>query len=169
MASGRGWRAFAVWLVLALGVTGVDLLTKAWVLATFKSTVAVLPSLNLVLVHNPGAAFGLLATAGGWQRWFFIVAGVAIAAFVAEWLRRTARTGRPWLSAGLALVLGGALGNLWDRVVRGSVVDFIDVHYGPYHWPAFNVADAAITVGAAILVLVSFRADSEGGARERNG
>ena len=167
MAGRTRSRAFAAWLALAAAVTGADLLTKAWVLAALQKPVAILPSLNLVLVHNPGAAFGLLARAGGWQRWFFIVATVAIAGFVAEWLRRTAGTGRPWLAGGLALVLGGALGNLFDRVTRGAVVDFIDVYYGRYHWPAFNVADAAITAGAVILVLASFRAGPAGEATDR--
>ena len=159
MAAGRGRGAFAGWLASAAGLVAIDQIAKAWVLAELTGTIAVLPSLNLVLVHNPGAAFGLLAQAGGWQRWFFIVAGVVIAVFITEWLRRSARTGRPWLCAGLALVLGGAFGNLWDRLARGAVVDFIDVYYGRYHWPAFNVADAAITIGALILVLASFRGD----------
>ena len=166
MSVGRGRNAFGGWLAGAAGLAAVDQLTKEWALAALKGAVAILPSLNLVLVHNPGAAFGLLSQAGGWQRWFFIAAGLAIGVFVAVWLRRAARSGRGWLSAGLCLVLGGALGNVWDRIVRGAVVDFIDVHYGRYHWPAFNVADAAITVGAAILILASFRgAAADGGPR----
>ena len=159
MAAGRRRRAFAGWLALAAGLAAVDQLTKEWVLAELTGTVAIVPSLNLVLVYNPGAAFGLLSQAGGWQRWFFIAAGVVIAVFISEWLRRSARTGQPWLCTGLALVLGGAFGNLWDRLAKGAVVDFIDVYYGRYHWPAFNVADAAITTGALILVLASFLGD----------
>ena len=163
-AESVGRRAFAGWLTTAAGVTGLDQLTKGWALAALEGEVAILPSLNLVLVHNPGAAFGLLSQAGGWQRWFFIAAGIAIGCFVAVWLRRAARSGRRWLPAGLSLVLGGALGNLWDRIARGAVVDFIDVYYGRFHWPAFNVADAAISVGAAILILVSLFGGAEEGA-----
>lgn len=167
MAAGRtGRRAFAAWLAGAVGLAAVDQLTKVWALTALKGVVALLPSLNLVLVHNPGAAFGLFSQAGGWQRWFFIAAGLAIGSFVAVWLRRAARSGSRWLPAGLCLVLGGALGNLWDRIVRGAVVDFIDVYYGRFHWPAFNVADAAISVGAAILILSSFfGGDGDGAAR----
>ena len=149
--------AYTAWLSGAVALAAVDQLAKEWALAALKDPVSLLPSLNLVLVHNPGAAFGFLSQAGGWQRWFFIAAGLAIGAFVAVWLGRCVRSGRRWLSAGLCLVLGGALGNLWDRIVRGAVVDFIDVYYGRFHWPAFNVADAAITVGAAILILTSLR------------
>ena len=154
MVGAAGRRAFLAWLAAAAGVIVLDRLTKEWALAALDGPmVAVLPFLNLVLVHNPGAAFGFLAAAGGWQRWFFIVVGCAIAVFIAVWLWRAAR-GRPrWLPLALALVLGGAVGNLWDRFERGAVVDFIDLHYGPYHWPAFNVADAAITIGAAMLVI----------------
>ena len=165
-AGGTGRRAFAAWLAGAAGLAAVDQLTKEWALAALKGEVALLPWLNLVLVHNPGAAFGLLSQAGGWQRWFFIAAGVVIAVFVTGWLWRAARSGG-WLPAGLALVLGGALGNLWDRIVRGAVVDFVDVYYGRFHWPAFNVADAAISVGAAILILVSFFGDAREGAPRR--
>ena len=165
-AGGTGRHAFAAWLAGAAGLAAVDQLTKEWALAALKDEVALLPWLNLVLVHNPGAAFGLLSQAGGWQRWFFIAAGVVIAGGVAVWLRRAARSGG-WLPAGLSLVLGGALGNLWDRIVRGAVVDFVDVYYGRFHWPAFNVADAAISVGAAILILVSFFGDAGEGAARR--
>ncbi len=165
-AGGTGRRAFAAWLAGAAGLAAVDQLTKEWALAALKDEVALLPWLNLVLVHNPGAAFGLLSQAGGWQRWFFIAAGVVISGGVAVWLRRAARSGG-WLPAGLSLVLGGALGNLWDRIARGAVVDFVDVYYGRFHWPAFNVADAAISVGAAILILVSFFGDAREGAPRR--
>ena len=163
MLAGAGRNAFAAWLAGAAAIAAVDQLAKEWALAALTTPVAVLPSLNLILVHNPGAAFGLLAQAGGWQRWFFIVAGVAIGVFVAMWLRRCARSRRRWQAAALCLVLGGAAGNLWDRIVRGTVVDFIDIYYGRYHWPTFNVADSAITVGATILVLASFF----GGADDR--
>lgn len=163
MAAGSvGRRAFAGWLTTAAGVAGLDQLTKAWALAALDGVVPVLPFLNFVLVHNPGAVFGLLARAGGWQRWMFVVAGAAAAAFIVVWLRRT-RADERWLPAGLALVLGGAIGNLWDRIVRGAVVDFIHLHQGRYHWPAFNVADSAITAGVVIIVLISFR----GGPAER--
>ena len=165
-AGGTGRRAFAAWLAGAAGLAAVDQLTKEWALAALKDEVALLPWLKLVLVHNPGAAFGLLSQAGGWQRWFFIAAGVVIAGGVAVWLRRAARSGG-WLPAGLSLVLGGALGNLWDRIVRGAVVDFVDVYYGRFHWPAFNVADAAISVGAVILIHVSFFSDAGEGAARR--
>ena len=163
MPAGSERRAFAGWLTGAAGLAVVDQATKEWALAALKEPVAALPSLNLILVHNPGAAFGFLSQAGGWQRWFFIAAGVAIGVFVAVWLGRATRSGQRWMSAGLSLVLGGALGNVWDRIVRGAVVDFIDVYYGRWHWPAFNVADAAISVGAAILILSAFF----GGAEDR--
>lgn len=157
MPAGAGRRAFAGWLAGAAGLAAIDQATKEWALAAFKEPVAVLPSLNLVLVHNPGAAFGFLSRAGGWQRWFFIAVGLAIGVFVAVWLWRAVRAGQRWAPAGLCLVLGGALGNVWDRIVRGAVVDFIDVYYGTWHWPAFNVADTAITVGAALVILAAFR------------
>ena len=169
MSNGTGRRAFAGWLAGAAGLGVVDQTVKEWALVALDRPLAVLPSLNFVLVHNPGAAFGFLSQAGGWQRWFFIATGIAIGAFVAVWLWRAVRAGRRWTSAGLSLVLGGAIGNVWDRIARGAVVDFIDVYYGAWHWPAFNVADAAITMGAALVILAAFRGDAEEGAGRSGG
>ena len=153
-------RRFACWLGLALAVAVLDQFTKELALAGLQRPIALLPSLNLVLVLNPGAAFGLLARAGGWQQWFLTGVAGAISAFILVWLWRTP-SGSRLLPASLALVLGGAAGNLVDRVMRGAVVDFIDVYYGRFHWPAFNVADSAITVGVALLVLSSLRGREE--------
>ncbi len=144
------------WLVLALVLVVADQVTKAWVLAALTpyEPIAVTPFFNLVLVHNTGAAFSLLADAGGWQRWFFVVLTVVIAAVVTVWLVRSARHQRATPLA-LALVLGGAIGNLIDRLRFGHVIDFLDFHAGGWHWPAFNLADSAITCGAVLLVVLA--------------
>jgi signal peptidase II len=113
------------------------------------------PGLNLTLVRNTGAAFSLLRDAGGWQRWFFVVLAVVIAVAIVIWLFRLPAR-RNWLGCALAFVLGGALGNLWDRVNLGYVIDFIDVYYAHWHWPAFNLADSAITAGAVMLIIDAF-------------
>ncbi len=153
------------WLALAGGVIVLDQATK--VLATsMLSThqpVAVTPFLNLTLTHNTGAAFSLLSDAGGWQRWFFSILSLAVSVFIVVWLARLPGRQR-WLSCALALVLGGALGNLWDRLVRGAVVDFIDVYYRTWHWPAFNVADSAITVGVVMLLISILREETPSAA-----
>jgi signal peptidase II len=115
----------------------------------------VTPFFNLVLMHNSGAAFSFLADAGGWQRWFFTVVAIAICAAIIVMLRRHHRNAT--LALALALVLGGALGNLWDRLTLGHVVDFVQLHAAGYYWPAFNVADSAITVGVALLIWDSLR------------
>jgi signal peptidase II len=146
------WR----WLWLAAGVVIADLATKAWVTATFREgqELPVTSFFSLVLAYNTGAAFSFLAGAGGWQRWFFT--GIAVAASVLlVWMLR--RGGSRLLSLGLTLILGGALGNLWDRVTLGRVTDFLLFHYAGWSWPAFNIADSAITVGAACIILDSFR------------
>jgi signal peptidase II len=145
------------WLWLSAIVVVLDLATKALVSDTFRygEVREVLPFFNLVLVHNTGAAFSFLAQAGGWQRWFFTVVAVAISA-VLVWMLRKPDTNR-LLSCGLALVLGGALGNLYDRVTLGYVVDFVQLHAGGWYFPAFNVADSAITVGVVLLIWDSLR------------
>jgi signal peptidase II len=150
------WR----WLVLAAAVIVLDLATKAWVVSAFREgqEMPVTGFFSLVLAYNTGAAFSFLADHDGWQRWLFT--GIAIVASVfLVWMLR--RGGHRTLMCGLALILGGALGNLWDRVMEGRVTDFLLFHYAGWSWPAFNVADSAITVGAAMLILDSFR--KEGG------
>ena len=144
--------AWTRWLALSAAVVALDLATKAWVSAVFAPGEGrdVTSFLRIVLVYNKGAAFSFLADAGGWQRWFFTAIAIVIAAAIVVALRRQHR--EPLVAAALALVLGGALGNLWDRLTLGRVVDFILLHAGGYAWPAFNVADSAITVGVAILV-----------------
>ena len=129
----------------------------------------VTPFMNIVLWHNPGAAFSFLAGAGGWQRWFFVGVTLAVSAVLLVMLRRSG--GNRLLAAALALVLGGAAGNLWDRLTLGHVVDFIQVHAAGYYWPAFNVADSAITVGVALILwdgLREARAARGAGARRES-
>jgi signal peptidase II len=150
----RGWTR---WLVLSAVVIALDLATKAWVSSAFTlgESLRITPFFNLVLAHNTGAAFSFLADAGGWQRWFFTAVAVAISVALVVMLRRHADN--PLLECALALVLGGALGNLHDRVTLGHVVDFVQLHAGGYYFPAFNVADSAITVGVVLLVWDSLR------------
>lgn len=147
------------WLGLALLVVGLDQATKwlATAALNLHQPVPVLPSFNLTLMHNTGAAFSLLSQAGGWQRWFFVALGVGVSVAILWWLKSPGSRDRAWLCTALALVLGGALGNVIDRVAYGYVVDFIQVYYDRFYWPAFNVADSAITVGAVMLVIDSLR------------
>jgi len=148
------------WLWLSLAVIVVDQGSKALAesLLAIHEPVAVLPFFDLFLTYNLGAAFSFLSNAGGWQRWLFVILSSGVSVFIVLWLRRVPR-GEKTLACALALVLGGALGNLIDRVLRpgGGVVDFIDIYYGTWHWPAFNVADSAISIGAAILVWSALR------------
>lgn len=146
-------RSNAYWLVLSALVIALDQWTKALVSAHFvyREVLAVCPGFNLTLAHNTGAAFSFLASAGGWQRWLFAGIALIVSAGLTVWLCRLP-AGKTSLALGIALLLGGALGNLYDRVMLGYVVDFVDVYYQQYHWPAFNVADSAICVGAALLL-----------------
>jgi signal peptidase II len=144
-----GWSR---WLAVSVAVVVADLASKAWVSHVFSTgdVLRVTPFFNLVLTYNPGAAFSFLADAGGWQRWFFTAVALAISVALVVMLRRPHRD--RLVPAALSLVLGGALGNLWDRLTLGHVVDFVQLHAAGYYWPAFNVADSAITVGVALLV-----------------
>ena len=153
------------WLLLSAAIVAADLATKAWVSHAFQlgEVREVLPFFNLVLMHNSGAAFSFLAGAGGWQRWFFTTVSVVISVAILLMLKRS--YGNRLLAAALALVLGGALGNLYDRVSLGYVVDFIMLHAGGHAWPAFNVADSAISVGVVLLVWDSLRSAQPGAAR----
>ena len=145
------------WLGLSAIVIALDQLTKYWVTSRFQlgDSVTITAFFNMVLAYNTGAAFSFLANAGGWQRIFFTAIAV-IASVVIVMLLRKPHNHRLFNLA-LALILGGAIGNLIDRVLLGHVVDFIQVHAGGYYWPAFNVADSAITIGAALLIWDSFR------------
>lgn len=144
-----------VWLWLALAVLVSDQLSKLWVMRAIEPyrAVEVTAFFNLVHVHNPGAAFSLLADQAGWQRLLFIAVAVVASALIVYFLHKPC-PGRRFCLA-LALILGGAIGNLVDRLVHGHVIDFLDFHLAGWHWPAFNVADSAITVGAVLLILDS--------------
>ena len=144
------------WLGLSALIIVLDQLSKAWITNHFAygESLAVLGVFNLVLAHNTGAAFSMLNDAGGWQRWMFSAIAV-IASIWIVWLLRNHQQQKLFCLA-LALILGGALGNLVDRIAYGFVVDFLDFHWGSHHFPAFNVADSAITCGAALMLWDSF-------------
>lgn len=144
------------WLLVSAAVIIADAASKAAMVAAFRpgEARAFTNFFSLVLTYNTGAAFSFLAGADGWQRWFFAAIAI-VAAVLIVWLLR--RGGSALHCLGLALILGGALGNLWDRLTLGKVVDFLLFHYESWAYPAFNIADSAITVGAALLILESFR------------
>jgi signal peptidase II len=150
------------WLNLSAVIILLDQLSK-WIVSAqldLYDSIAVIPSFNLVLAHNYGAAFSFLAGAGGWQRWFFTGLAIIVAVVLTVWMSRL-KSDAKWEAISLALILGGAIGNVIDRVLHGYVIDFIDVYYGSYHWPAFNIADSAICVGAVMLIIDSFRKKPE--------
>lgn len=146
------------WLWLSVLIIVLDLSTKA--IAThylvLHQPVPVFPGFNWTLMHNTGAAFSFLSDASGWQRWFFAIISIVVSIGITVWLKRL-QSSQIWLAVSLALILGGALGNVWDRLTLGYVVDFIQVYYDRWYWPAFNVADSAISVGAAMLIIDSLR------------
>ena len=147
---------YAGWFCLSGVIIAFDFITKLAVLRTLApgESRAIAPFFNLVLVFNKGAAFSFLAGAEGWQTLFF--AAIAIVASVVISLLIKKNQNKSLFCAALALILGGALGNLYDRLVYGQVVDFLDFHAAGWHWPAFNIADSAITIGAGILIVESF-------------
>jgi signal peptidase II len=145
------------WLWLTLLLLVIDQVTKHWVAGTFdyRESLFVLPFFNLTYVHNEGAAFSFLADQGGWQRWFFTaIASIASIVFLV-WMAKTPKQQR-LLSIAFALILSGAVGNLIDRALFGYVIDFLDFHWAGYHFAAFNIADSAIFIGAALMIFESF-------------
>ena len=159
MTEGRRWFSLqsgaSNWLWVGVAVIALDQWTKSLIVERFEEFggVVLLPVLELMRLHNEGAAFSFLSNAGGWQRWVFVGLGVAVSAGILVWLRRLPSKGQSLLAAGLSLILGGALGNVIDRVLLGHVVDFIRVHWEDHYFPAFNVADTAISIGAALIIL----------------
>ena len=150
------------YFVIALIVVLLDQLTKLWVLNSFETfeIVTVLPVFNLTLVFNEGAAFSFLADAGGWQRYIFVSISAVMSIVFMVWLSRV-KSHELWLATGLAFLLGGAVGNLIDRVWLGKVIDFLQWHWHDAYFPAFNLADAAITLGVILLLIDSFKTSSE--------
>jgi signal peptidase II len=147
------------WVLLSLAVILLDQITKAAITARLElfDIITVLPVLEITHLHNTGAAFSFLAGAAGWQRWFFIGLAGVVAIVILVWLQRLPRRGQQVLAAGLALIMGGAVGNVIDRIAYGHVIDFLDFHFGGWHWPAFNLADSAIVGGAALLIVDELR------------
>ena len=145
------------WLVIALVITAADQLTKVLIVSYLQkdTVISVASWLNLVRVYNKGAAFSFLASAGGWQRYFFIVFSIVAILGILYFLRR--HSGQRLFCLSLSFILGGAAGNLIDRIIYGYVIDFLDFHFMGWHWPAFNIADSAITIGAVLLILDEFR------------
>lgn len=150
-------KGMLVWLVLSAIVLVLDLVTKFYAssLLDYAVPVPVMPSFNLTLLHNTGAAFSFLASESGWQRWFFVALATAVSIALVRWLQTL--QGDRWLAISIALILGGALGNLYDRITLGYVVDFLHFYWQDYHFPAFNIADTSISIGAAMMVLDLFR------------
>ena len=146
------------WLWLSIAVIVIDQLTKLWVdssLALHERLPLIEDFFDLTLAYNPGAAFSFLADAGGWQRWFFTILSTVVTIILVVWLKRLPAHEKI-NAAALALIIGGAVGNLIDRIAYGHVIDFLLVYYQQWSWPAFNVADSAISVGVVLMLLAMF-------------
>ena len=142
------------WLWLSGLMIVLDQVSKWWMVSwlSLYETVAVVPYFNLTMAHNYGAAFSFLADAGGWQKWFFIVLATVVSLVLIVWIAKLKPTAK-LEAVSLSLILGGAIGNVIDRIYYGYVIDFLDVYYGSFHWPAFNIADSAICIGAVLLII----------------
>jgi len=145
------------WLWLSLLAVILDQGSKLVIAGSMQlyQSIPIMPYFNLTYVHNTGAAFSFLSEAGGWQRWFFAGLAFVISIVIAVWLARL-KQHETLLAVALSLVLGGAIGNLIDRLAYGYVIDFLDVYYRTWHWPAFNIADSAITLGVILMLVESF-------------
>ena len=162
-----GWR----WLPMSALLIIADQVSKGWIEARYLlgESTPVLPVLDIVRLHNPGAAFSFLAGAGGWQRWFLSALAVAVSLGILWWLRQMHAGRERLLAVSFALILAGALGNVIDRIEHGYVVDFIHAHWGGAYFPAFNIADMAISVGAGLMLLDAFLDWRRGRAASRDG
>jgi len=145
------------WVWLSGIVLVLDQISKIWVDLTLElhQSIPVIPSFSITYAHNYGAAFSFLSDAGGWQRWFFAVLAIAVSIGIVIYLSKL-KNEEKLLAVSLSLILGGAIGNIIDRVLYGYVIDFLDVYYQVYHWPIFNIADSAITVGVGLMLIESF-------------
>ncbi|MGF1765115.1 signal peptidase II [Aliivibrio kagoshimensis] len=150
------------WLWLAVVVFVADITIKLFVMDSmgygWANRIEVLPFFNFLYVHNYGAAFSFLSDASGWQRWFFTGIAFVICSLLIYWMRKSSAEDKI-TNIAYAAIIGGAIGNVFDRLVHGFVIDYLDFYWGHYHWPAFNLADAAICIGAALIVLEGFKAD----------
>ena len=152
---------FGVWVWISIAVIILDQITKIYAdqLLNYAQPVAVMPMFNFTLLYNKGAAFSFLSDAGGWQRWFFIILSVTISTVLIVWIYKL-KSHEKLQTISIALILGGAIGNLIDRSIYGHVIDFIDIYYQHHHWPAFNIADSAISIGAVFLIIDSLKKPS---------
>lgn len=151
------------WMWVAVLVLALDYITKQMAehFLNFAQPVYILPVFDLTLLYNKGAAFSFLAAESGWQRWLFALIAIGVSAVLLGWLLRL-KTSERWLSVALTLIIGGALGNLHDRLLYGHVIDFLHVHWDNHYFPAFNIADSAITIGAIMLAIDSLLAARKG-------
>lgn len=154
------WRESGLkWWWIAAAAIVLDQITKLWIVASIPNggSVTVLPVLNIIHTYNPGAAWSMFANAGGAQRWVFSALAIVVSGILVYWLRRLQLSAQALLACGLTLILGGAIGNVIDRLRLGHVIDFVQVHWADSYFPAFNVADSAISVGAVFVVLDALR------------
>lgn len=146
------------WIWVTAVVVVLDQLTKYIASSSMDlyQQIAVMPMFNWTLMHNPGAAFSFLANEAGWQRWFFAAIALIVSVVIVLWIKKL-KQHEKWQAIALAMILGGAIGNVIDRIWLGYVVDFIQVYYQQWYWPAFNLADSAISVGVAMIIIESIR------------